>query len=331
MLKQITRTAVLALATVFAIITLSFLLVRFMPGNPLEHLVGQEEYYYLLEFNPEELARIADKYAISGTLGEQYVQYLKNIAHLDFGIAYANKQPVLQNVLSSCRWTLLLTVPTFLIGGLAGGALGVLAGWRPGGRFDRVATPALLFLNTVPTNCIGVLFLVAFSFRLRLFPVNGMTSGGLSGMAYAADVLWHAALPLVILILFRISGNFLLMKSTVSQIRNEDYITTAYSKGLPERRVLLRHAVRNAMPPYATSLCMQLGGLLSGSMILEVIFGWKGMGQLFYNAVSKRDFPTAQLCFILSAVCVVGGNLLGDVANLLIDPRVKEGFLEQES
>ena len=324
---RLLKKAVIAILTVYVVITVSFLMVRFMPGDPLVHLVGQERYYELLEDAPAELERIAERYGLNDTLWEQYVSYLKSTVTLDFGIAYSNKQPVLDNVLERAGWTLVLSVPTFILGGLLGAALGVLAGWKPGGLFDKISTPIMLFLNTVPTNCIGILFLVAFAFKLGWFPVNGMTSGGLSGLAKAADILWHAALPLTLLVLFRTAGNFLLMKSNVSQIRGEEYITTAYSKGLGERKVLFVHVVKNAMLPFVTSLCMQFGGLLSGSMILEVIFGWRGMGNLFYTAVSSRDFPTAQLCFIISAVCVVFGNLLGDLLIALIDPRIKEGLL----
>ena len=325
---RLLKKAVIAILTVYVVITVSFLMVRFMPGDPLVHLVGQERYYELLEDAPAELERIAERYGLNDTLWEQYVSYLKSTVTLDFGIAYSNKQPVLDNVLERAGWTLVLSVPTFILGGLLGAALGVLAGWKPGGLFDKISTPIMLFLNTVPTNCIGILFLVAFAFKLGWFPVNGMTSGGLSGLAKAADILWHAALPLTLLVLFRTAGNFLLMKSNVSQIRGEEYITTAYSKGLGERKVLFVHVVKNAMLPFVTSLCMQFVGLLSGSMILEVIFGWRGMGNLFYTAVSSRDFPTAQLCFMISAVCIVAGNLLGDVVIAAIDPRIKEGLLE---
>lgn len=118
-------------------------------------------------------------------------------------------------------------------------------------------------------------------------------------------------LPLCILILFRTSGDFMLMKSTVSQIRQEEYILTARAKGIGQNKVLFRHVLKNALVPYSTSLCMQLGGLLSGAMVVEVVFGWKGMGQMMYNAVSCRDFATAQFCFLLSALCVVLSNLLG--------------------
>lgn len=322
MFKHAMKRIVVALLTVYMIITVSFLMVHFMPGDPLEHLVGQEEYLLLRETDPAELERIAEKYGLEAPLGVQYLRYLKSVVTLDFGIAYSNKQPVVSNVLSCSKWTLMISVPTLIIGGIVGGILGVIAGWKPGKLFDSIMTPICLFLNTVPSNCIGILALVVFAYKLRVVPIGGMTSGMYTGFARTLDILHHMALPLGILIIFRISGDFMLMKSSVSQVRREDYTTTAVAKGLPERKVLFRHVMRNALLPYATSMCMQMGNLLSGSMIIETIFGWKGMGQLFYQAVSNRDFPTAQLCFLISAVCVVTANLLSDLLITLIDPRV---------
>ncbi len=325
---RILKKSIISILTVLVIITISFLMVRFMPGDPLVHLVGQERYYQLLDDAPAELEMIADRFGLNDSLAEQYISYLKSIIKLDFGIAYSNNLPVLNNVLRCAKWTLIISVPTFILGGVAGGMLGVIAGWKPNSLFDKVSTPVMLLFNTMPSNCIGIIFLVVFAFKLRFFPISGMTTGGRSGLPPFLDILWHAALPLSILLLFRTASNYLLMRSSVSQIRNEEYIITAYSKGLASKLVLMRHVLKNAMVPYVTSLCMQFGNLLSGSMILEVIFGWKGMGSLFYTAVSTRDFPTAQLCFIISAVCVVAGNLLSDIMIAVIDPRIREGFVE---
>ena len=311
-----------ALLTIYVVITVSFFMVRFMPGDPLQHLVGQEEYYYLMENDPAELERLAEKYGLNDTIGVQYLRYLENVIHMDFGIAYSNKQPVVENVLNCMSWTIMLSIPTWIVGGLLGGILGVIAGWKPGKLFDSIMTPIALFLNTVPSNCIAILALVVFAYNLRWVPIGGMTSGMTTGWARTVDILHHMALPLSILILFRISSDFMLMKSSVSQIRREDYTTTARAKGLPERKVLFRHVMKNALLPYVTSMCMQMGSLLSGSMMIETIFGWKGMGQLFYNAVSNRDFPTAQLCFLISAFCVVTANLVSDLIITVIDPRV---------
>lgn len=328
MLKHLSKKGFIAILTILGIITISFLMVRFMPGDPLMHLVGEENYHEMKRENPAQLELIAKRYGLNDSLGQQYINYLKNIISLDFGTAYSNNKPVLENVLYRAGWTLKLSVPTFVLGGFAGLILGTIAGWKPGSTLDKVITSLSLFLNTVPSNCIGILFLVLFAFKLGWFPLNGMTSGGLQGFQKTIDVIWHAALPFSLLFLFRTAGDTLLMKSNVSQVRNEEYTITAFSKGLSDNKVLFRHVLKNAMLPFVTSLCMQLGGLLSGSMIIEVIFGWKGMGELFYNAVNSRDFPTAQLCFVISAVCIVAGNLLGDFLIAIIDPRIKEGSVE---
>lgn len=324
MLRHILKKTVIAVLTIWLIITISFTLVHTMPGDPIIFLIGEEEYYYLLDNNPAYLDQLIDKYGLNDSLGVQYTRYMKSVATLDFGESYTNHQPVLDNFRTAARWTLMLSIPTLLISCVLGGVLGVYAGIRPGGRFDRVMTPVFLVLNTIPSNCLSLLLLILFAYKLRWVPINGMVSPGVTGMARTVSILHHMALPLIILVAFRTAGDFMLMKSTVSQIRGEEYVLTARSKGIGERKVLFRHVLKNAMVPYSTSLCMQLGGLLSGSMVVEVVFGWKGMGQMMYNAVANRDFATAQFCFLLSAACVVLTNLLGDIVNAAIDPRIRE-------
>ncbi len=320
----VSKKIAIALLTIYIIVSLSFLLMRVMPGNLLLNIVGQEEYYYLLDKNPSELERIAEKYGLNEGLGVQYVKYLKSIVTLDFGRAYSNHKLVIDNVLEASKNTLLLSVPTWIIGGILGGFLGVFSGWRPGGLFDRITTPFFLFVHTVPSNCLAILMLMFFSYKLKWFPINNMVSPGVEGTERIFNILWHMVLPLFILILGRTSSNFMLMKSAVSQIREEDYTLTATSKGLSDKQVLLLHVLRNALLPYGTYMCIQLGFILSGAMIIEVVFGWKGMGMLMYNAVNTRDFPTAQLCFLLSALMVVTANLLSEIINITLDPRLKD-------
>ncbi len=324
MARHILKRLLIALLTIYIIITLSFILVHIMPGDPVIHLVGQEEYYYLLDNDPAALEQMIEKFGLNDSLPVQYVRYLKSIVTLDFGVSYANQQPVLDNVVRASGWTLLLSVPTWIFGGIIGAILGVIAGWRPGKLFDKITTPFFLVVNTIPSNCLCLILLIIFAYKLKFFPINGMVSPGVAGMERMLSILNHMFLPLMILVLFRISGDFMLMKSAVSQIRGEEYIITAQSKGLTEKKVLFVHVLKNAMLPYLTSFCMQFGGLLSGSMIVEVVFGWKGMGTLMYNAVSTRDFPTAQFCFLLSAVLVVFSNLMSDIINAAVDPRLRE-------
>ena len=306
MFKHILKKTLIAIATIWLIITISFTLVHTMPGDPIIFLIGEEEYYYLLDNNPAYLEQVTEKFGLNDDLPTQYARYMKSVLTLDFGLSYTNQKPVIENFRSAAYWTLLLSVPTLIISCILGAVLGIHAGIR-----------------------LSLLLLIAFAYKLKWVPINGMVSPGLSGAARTASIVQHMILPLCILILFRTSGDFMLMKSTVSQIRQEEYILTARAKGIGQNKVLFRHVLKNALVPYSTSLCMQLGGLLSGAMVVEVVFGWKGMGQMMYNAVSCRDFATAQFCFLLSALCVVLSNLLGDIVAAAIDPRIREEAAER--
>lgn len=323
-MKIAAKKLIYALITIYIILSISFLLVHLMPGEPLINLVGQEEYYHLLEHDPAQLEQMKVKYGLDDSMWVQYTRYLKSIVKMDFGRAYYNRQPVVTNVFKAVKNTLILAVPTWILGAFLGAVLGTLSGWKPGGLFDKIATPVFLFINTVPSNCIGLILLIIFAYKLKIFPINGMVSPGKSGMPKLLSYLKHMTLPLLILVSGRTSSNYMLMKSSVSQVRREDYLLTAVSKGMKDKAVLFIHALRNALVPYATSIVMQLGWILSGSVIVEVIFGWKGMGQLMFEAVNRRDFPTAQFCFLLTAVTVVMANWLSDVVNIWIDPRMKE-------
>lgn len=312
-----------ALFIVFCIITINFVLVRFMPGDPVVHIIGEDEYLRLEAEAPEVIEEVRRDYGLDQPLWVQYVTYLNKTVHLDFGNSYRTKLPVLETVMFRMRWTILLAIPAILISALLGGWLGLRAGWRKGGLLDTVCSPIMLLLNTIPTNCMAIIFLLVFAFRMGLFPISGITSGGLTGLAKAIDILWHMALPLAVLALLRTSSYYMLMKSTVQTIRDEEYIAVARSKGFSQEQVLLRHVLKNALCPYLTSVCMQFGHILGGSMLVEVVFSWKGMGTLIYDAVNTKDFPMLQTCFLFIGICVVLFNLLADVLNLIIDPRTR--------
>ena len=311
---------------VFCIVTLNFFLIRFMPGDPVLHIIGEEEYYNLEVHAPQVIEEIRGEYGLNQSLGRQYLTYLGKTARLDFGNSYRTKAPVLETVLFRMKWTLFLAIPATVIAAFLGGALGLWAGWKPGGRFDLAATPCFLLISSVPTNCLAILFLICFAFQLGWFPISGITSGGLTGFAKGLDILHHMALPLAVLVLYKTSSNYMLMKSTVSLIRQEDYVSTAISKGLSQGKVLSRHVLKNALCPYLTSICMQFGGMLAGSMMTEIVFSWKGMGTLIYDAVNAKDFPMLQTCFLLISICVVAFNLIADLLCLAVDPRVREGM-----
>lgn len=243
MFKHILKKTLIAIATIWLIITISFTLVHTMPGDPIIFLIGEEEYYYLLDNNPAYLEQVTEKFGLNDDLPTQYARYMKSVLTLDFGLSYTNQKPVIENFRSAAYWTLLLSVPTLIISCILGAVLGIHAGIRPGGLFDRIATPFFLFLNTIPSNCLSLLLLSR----------SPTSSSGCRSTAWfrpvfraarTASIVQHMILPLCILILFRTSGDFMLMKSTVSQIRQEEYILTARAKGIGQNKVLFRHVLK---------------------------------------------------------------------------------------
>lgn len=323
-MSRLLRRLMEAVLIIFCMITINFLLIRFMPGDPVIHIIGEEEYYLLEAEAPEKIEEIRHEYDLDSSLLTQYTTYLRKMVQLDFGNSYRTKLPVLETVLFRMNWTLLLAIPAVILSALIGGILGLHAGWKKGGPLDTIVSPIMLVLNTVPSNCLAILMLIYFAFQKGLFPISGITSGGLEGMGRTIDILWHMALPLSVMVLLRSSGNFMLMKSTVQTIRDEEYVTVARTKGYSERQVLHRHVLKNAICPYLTSLCMQFGQILGGSMMIEVVFSWKGMGTLIYDAVNAKDYPVLQTCFLFIGICVVLFNLLADGINMFIDPRIRE-------
>ena len=322
--KIIINRILISIGTIFLIITISFFLVNSMPGDPLVNIMGDEEYYKVKNSNPELLTQIAEKYGLNESLPQRYFKYLKSILTLDFGYSYVKNQPVLDVALYRLKWTLLLAVPATILSAFIGGWLGIAAGWNSGGALDRIMTPLALVMNTIPTNCVAIIMLAIFAYRLRWFPISGMTSGGLVGWAKARDVLWHMALPLLVMVLSRSCGNFIHMKSYVTQIKSEEYILTATAKGVKRSRILRRHVLKNCFLPYITVLCMQFGHIVSGSIMVEVVFTWVGMGDMMNSSISSSDFPMMQLCFLITAVCMVLSNIAADVLYVVFDPRIEE-------
>jgi peptide/nickel transport system permease protein len=311
--------------TLFLVIVLNFFLIRLMPGDVLVGILGESEYSRLMVEFPEELDRIREEYGLNASIDIQFVRYMTSIVQLDFGYSFITKQPVIPYVLYHMQWTLILLLPVILISALIGGIMGAKAGWKSGGRLDKLMTPVAIVLSNIPAHFVAILFLMLFAFRLRWFPLGSMTSGGLSGIRKVVDVIRHMSLPVLILVLFRSMGNFLYMKSYTMQIANQEFVTTALSKGLTDKQVLKRHVLKNILPPYFTLLCMQFGHIFSGSMVMETVFSWRGMGALLQISAKGKDYPVLQFSILIIAASVLFFNLLADFLNILIDPRIREG------
>lgn len=313
------------LLTVWCVATFNFFLIRFMPGDPLGHLVGEEDYLYLTSAHPEVLQELEQEYGLDGSLWEQYGAYLNRLVHGDLGQSYKNKVPVLDLILWRLGRTFRLILPAVALAAIFGILLGAIAGWRSGSRLDRLISRFSLIVYSIPGYCLGMLGLLVFCFWLGIVPSGGMTSGGLTGAAYTRDLLWHMALPVGVLTMSKLAYNIQMMRSSVVNAKRADFALVARTKGLSGRRILFRHILPNAALPMITIITMQMGFIVSGSMMIEQLFNWDGMGLLVYKAIGGNDYPVLQGSLLVLTVCVVLSNLLSDLLCALVDPRIKDG------
>lgn len=309
-----------ALVLLFAI-TLNFLLPRMMPGSPLLFLVGED-----VGFMPaEQRAQIMGAFGLDQPLWRQYVIYLGHLAQGDLGFSYQQGRPIAEIIRNRLPWTLLLVGLSLLLATLIGVAWGVLAAWRRGSPVDLGSLGVAMFFESTPSFWLGMIFIAVFAAGLGWFPIFGAQSIGvpLSGAAWMADRLRHLALPLATLTLITIPGMFMIMRYAMLSVLGEQYVTTARSKGVAERRVIYAHAMRNALLPVVTVFMLNLGTIVSGATVIETVFSYPGVGRLLFEAVLARDYPVIQATFFIVTVSVIGMNIVADLIYPLIDPRVR--------
>lgn len=326
LIRHFAEKLALAVLTIFVVATFNFFLIRFMPGDPLEHLVGEEDYLYLTSAHPEVLEELEVEYGLDGSLWEQYTNYLGRLIHGDLGQSYQNKVPVLTLILQRLGRTFRLLLPAIALSAVVGIFLGAAAGWRAGSHLDRWISRLSLMVYSVPGYCLGMLGLMVFCFWLGVAPSGGMASGGLTGAAYWKDALWHMALPVGVLTVSKSAYVLQMMRSSVVEAKDADYALVARTKGLGGGRILFRHVLPNAALPMITIITMEVGFIVSGSMMIEQIFNWDGMGLLVYRAIGGNDYPVLQGSLLVLTVCVVLANLLSDVLCALVDPRIQDGM-----
>jgi peptide/nickel transport system permease protein len=317
----IARQAIRYSVSLFIIVTLIFIIPRMMPGDPFVSLLGEEVYYR----SPELVAELKAQYGLDRPLPEQYISYLHNLVHGNFGYSFHYSQPVWSVIAYKMKWTFVLLIPSVILGAIVGIVLGSVAGWRHGRGMDTAVTSLFLFIYSMPHYWLAMIFVLIFAFYLGLFPLSGITGGGLAGAEKLKDVLWHMALPTFVLTLFGASYNYFIMRGSVLQVLGEGFVLTARAKGLSEKDVLFRHVLRNAMLPLVTVIALDFGFMVSGALLVEIVFSWGGMGTLVYDAVLARDYPLLHGSFLIIAFCVLAANFMADVLYAVIDPRIRGG------
>lgn len=316
------RGAQYGLVLLFAV-TLNFLLPRMMPGSPLVYLAG-EEVGYLSE---EQRTQLLHAYGLDRPLWQQYARYLGDLARGNLGRSVQQGRPILEIIAQRLPWTLLLVGLSLLLATLVGIAWGLLAGWRRGSWLDVGSLGVTMVFESTPSFWLAMIFIAVFAAGLRWFPIFGAETPalGLSGLPLLANRGWHLVLPLATLTLVTVPGMFLITRYSLLGVLGEQYIATARAKGIEERTVMFRHAMRNALLPVATVFMLNLGFIVSGATVVETVFSYPGVGRLLFEAVRARDYPVIQATFFIITVSVIAANVLADLMYPLIDPRVRRG------
>lgn len=292
-----------ALVTLLGVVTLVFFLIHFIPGDPVEYILGDS-------------ARPADRDALRQQLGldqpllQQYSSYLVNLLSLDLGKSLHSKQPVSTLLAERFPATLELALAAFVIALLIAVPLGVMAARKRGTLWDSSAMTMSLLGVSIPNFWLGPMLILLFSLWLGWTPVSGREQ---AGSLILPAITLGASLSAVLARMVR---------STLLEVLNEDYIRTARAKGLKESRIIWRHALTNAMLPVVTLLGLQLGALLAGAVITETVFSWPGIGSLLIESIQKRDYPLVQGCVLLIAVSYLLINTTTDLFYRLLDPRI---------
>lgn len=310
--------ALQALPLVLAAIVITFLLIHAAPGDPALYLAG------VFQADAAYLDQLREEFGLNDPLYRQFWTYLTAVAQLDLGYSLRMRTDVLDLILQRLPATLLLMAFSVTLSGVGGVALGLMAGRKPYSLTDNVATGLALTGYSMPVFWLGQLLLVVFALGLGWFPVQGMTSlrAPSEGFGRILDILHHLALPALTYSAFFLTLIYRLTRQKTQEVLALDFVTTARSKGASERRVILRHVLPNSLLTIVTVIGLNVGLMISGSVLVETVFAWPGLGRLLFDAILARDYPVLMGLFIFTSLVIVIVNLVTDLLYAVIDPRV---------
>lgn len=305
--------------TFLAAVTVNFALPYVAPGDPLRYLVGQE----VATLSAAQRQELLSTYGLDEPISVQYIDYLLGIPRGDLGTSVTFGRPVSDVLLARLPWTLLLVGSALVLSTVLGTLLGAWSAWREGERGDVGLVTLFVTAESAPAFWIGMLLVSVFVSWLGWFPSYGISSPGVSGtlLGTLLSVPVHLTLPLVTLTLARVGGIYLVARGSVLTTVGEDFLLFTRAKGVPERDVLFRHALPNAVLPIYTRFTLQLGSVVGGAVVVETVFSYPGLGLLIYDAAIARDYPLLQGAFLVLTVTVIVANLLADLTYPLVDPR----------
>jgi peptide/nickel transport system permease protein len=314
------RRLVASVAIIFAVVTFVFILIHLAPGEPCAGQAGETQ-------DPTVCRELREQFGLDDPLPQQFWRYFVSLAHGNFGYSFSHHRPVRDDLAETIPFTLQLAGLALLLDFLLGLGLGIFQAVRANRLADIALSNITLFVYSLPTFWLALILLLVFAEKLGWFPVGGPNNLILCPVvdsAYCvADRLWHLVLPAATLGLVGAAGTARFQRAAMLEVASEDYVRTARAKGVPERRVVLRHQLRNALLSFITRAGLAFPFLLTGAVLIETIFAWPGMGRLAVEAILQRDYALVTATALIASTVVVLGNLLADILLSVADPRLR--------
>lgn len=323
-MKYFTRRIVFYLVTAWAALTINFILPRLIPGDPVQTLIAKSQG----AISPEAERSLYVLFGLNRNenIVTQYAKYWAQLLHGDLGISFTFFPTPVSDVLKQALpWTLTLVGVTTVISFVAGTMLGVLAGWFRGSFLDALL-PVTTFLSSIPYFWLGILAIALLTGPSSFFPASGGYDPGVVpswDLAFISSAILHSLLPALTIFVSSVSGWILGMRNMMVTVTSEDFITVAHAKGLPEGRVRTSYAARNALLPSVSGFALALGFIVGGTLLVEIVFSYPGIGFLLFQAVGAKDYPVLQGIFLVITLAVLVANFVADIVYLLLDPRTR--------
>ncbi|HLI01594.1 MAG TPA: ABC transporter permease [Acidimicrobiales bacterium] len=325
-MRFLIRRVIFYLITAWAAITMNFLIPRLMPGNPVEILLSR----FRGRLSPLATQSLLELFGLNQhqSILTQYWHYWGQLFRGDLGTSFTYfPTPVLHVITQSLPWTAVLIGLTTIISFILGTVLGTVIGWRRGSKWLESLLPATTFFSSIPYFWLALICVFVFSAHLNWFPLSGgyasNTSPGLTG-TFLGSAIYHGLLPAITIVVSSVAGWILGQRNMMVTTLSEDYVVMAEAKGLRDRRVMVAYAARNAILPQIASFAMSLGFVVSGAILVEIVFSYPGIGYVLYQAVSNEDFPLMQGIFLVITLAVLVANFLADLSYALLDPRTRQ-------
>lgn len=304
MLEYTVKRLIMGIFVVLAVTALLFGIMQLMPGDPIQLITNPR-------VSPKKIAELQRQWGLDKPVYVQYFYWLLHVFRGDFGTSIATGQKVITLIQARLPYTLLLAGSSLILQYIIAIPLGLLAAYRENSRFDNLVVVSTIILWSIPTFWLGILLILLFSIKLKILPVSGY-----SGFNSIILPIMTATLPYL-------ASTLRLTRSEVLEVLREKYVITAYAKGLNTKKVLIFHVLRNALIPVTVMFFLSLPWLIGGSVIIESIFAWPGMGRLLWKAISTQDFPVVQGIIFIIAILTVISNILGDIITAYLDPRIR--------